>query len=184
MISKFILKLIGWKNIVSYPLHNLDKYLVIVIPHTSNWDFPLGLLSRAAINEDIKYLGKDSLFRFPFGFLFRWLGGYPVVRSKSTNYVETVVNLFNSKKRFAVCIAPEGTRKKVDKLKSGFYYMAHGANIPLILCSFDWKKKEIKYSEPFYTSGNYESDLPKIMKYFDGVEGKNPDDGINFNIQD
>ncbi len=180
MISKFILRIIGWKNIESFPLHTLDKYLVVVIPHTSNWDFPLGLLSRAAINVDIKYLGKDSLFRFPFGYLFRWLGGYPVVRSKSTNYVDTVVNLINSKEKFAVCISPEGTRKKVDKLKSGFYYMAHGAKVPLILCSFDWKKKEIKYSGPFYTSGDYEKDLPLIMQYFVGVEGKNPENGFTY----
>ncbi len=178
MFGKWILGLLGWKNTCLFPLDTLDKYLVVAIPHTSNWDFPLGLLSRDAIRQDVKYLGKESLFRFPFGFLFRWLGGYPVVRDKSTNYVDTVVALFNSKEKFAVCIAPEGTRKKVDKLKSGFYYMAHGAKVPLILCSFDWKKKEIIYSAPFYTTGDYEHDLPQIMKYFEGVVGKNPENGF------
>jgi 1-acyl-sn-glycerol-3-phosphate acyltransferase len=173
-LSKQILHLLGWKLEGKYPYH-LSKFVLIVIPHTSNWDFPLGLLVRKALRSDIKFLAKKSLFRFPFGSLFQWLGGYPVDRSRSQNFVDAVVEMIEKKKEMIVCIAPEGTRSKVEKLKSGFYYIARGAQIPILMVKFDYKEKVIGFAEPFLPPSTYEETLEKLMAYYKGVEGKFPE---------
>lgn len=149
--------------------------IIAVIPHTSNWDFVLGVLVRSAMKKDIKFLGKSSLFRPPYGWLFRMLGGYPVDRSKNTRLVDGVVDIFNQKERFAVAIAPEGTRKKVDRLRSGFYYIALGAKIPILLTAFDFGKKEVRFLDLFYPTGDREKDFDHIHQAFTGIEGKVPE---------
>lgn len=175
-ICSLILRLFGWKweqpNVSGIP-----KLLIVVIPHTSNWDFPIGILIRPVIRMDIKFLAKGSLFKWPYGALFKAMGGYPVDRSGNTKFVDAVVDLLNSKKEILICIAPEGTRKKVDRLKTGFYYIAQGANIPLMLCKFDWKNKIIGFSEAFMPSGNYQKDLKILEAYYHGVQGKIPELG-------
>ncbi|MBK6902845.1 MAG: 1-acyl-sn-glycerol-3-phosphate acyltransferase [Saprospirales bacterium] len=118
--SRFILRIFGWK-IHGWDPKLLDKYVVIVIPHTSNWDFPLGLLVRQAMDAPhLKFIGKDSLFRPPFGAIFRWLGGYPVDRSKRTHFVDSIVDLYNTQSRFVVVLSPEGSRKKWISSKPAF----------------------------------------------------------------
>jgi 1-acyl-sn-glycerol-3-phosphate acyltransferase len=176
-ISKFILKTIGWRLEVP-PKPWPDKYVMIVIPHTSNWDFPLGLLVRSAIGEDVRYVGKDSLFKPPFGTIFRWLGGIPVDRSKRNNFVDAVVYTIRTNESMKICIAPEGTRKRVDKLKTGFYYIARGAEVPIILCKFDYGHNLVGFSPPFYPTGDMEADFAHIYAYFDGVKGKNAEFGF------
>lgn len=173
-ISAFILKLLGWKVVGGVP-KDLKKLIIAVVPHTSNWDFPLGLLVRSAMNRDVKFIGKHTLFRPPYGFLFRWLGGYPVNRQASKNYVESVVEILNSKEEFALCLAPEGTRKRVDRLRTGFYHMAKQANIPIVLTRFDYGNKAVTFSEPFYTTEDQDADFDYINNYFSGVRGKNPE---------
>ncbi|PHN08308.1 lysophospholipid acyltransferase family protein [Flavilitoribacter nigricans] len=177
-VSKFILNTLGWR-LDLHPKPWPDKYIIIVIPHTSNWDFPLGLLVREAMDEDIRYVGKDSLFKSPFGFLFRWLGGIPVDRSRRNKFVDAVVDKFEESEHMKICIAPEGTRKRVEKLKTGFYYIAKGAEVPIIFCKFDYGKKVIGTSEPYYTTESMEADFAAIYEYFKGVEGKVP--GYSFN---
>lgn len=175
-ISAFILKVIGWRTTTAtWPLP--PSYVLIVIPHTSNWDFPLGLLVRSAMKLDVKYAGKASLFRPPFGAFFRWLGGYPVDRSKRSNFVDAVADVFRENKNFSLCIAPEGTRSRVDKLKTGFYYIAKGAGVPILLCKFDYAAREVSVSAPFYTTEDVEADFAFIDNYFRGVKGKNPEQG-------
>lgn len=176
-ISKFMLKLFGWKVILEYS-QLPDKYVFIALPHTSNWDFPLGLLVRSALGLDIKYVGKDVLFRPPFGWLFRWLGGYPVDRSQRTNYVDSVVDIYDNKPQFAICIAPEGTRKKVSQLRTGFYYIALGAGVPIVMARLDWGRKEVRISQPFFPSGDKEADFSAMLQYFQGVKGKHPELGF------
>jgi 1-acyl-sn-glycerol-3-phosphate acyltransferase len=170
-ISTRILDLLGWKIVGRIP-YQQKKFIVIVIPHTSNWDFPLGIIIRSAIGMDIKYLGKDSLFKFPQGILFRLLGGYPVDRSQKGNYVDAVVDIFDSKERFAIALAPEGTRKKVEEIKTGFYYIALGAKIPIFMVKFDYSTKQIIIGEAFYPTGDKDKDFAQIRKYFQGVKGK------------
>ena len=173
-INALLLKLLGWKVIVEGNLDELKKYIVVVVPHTSNWDFPLGLMVRSSIRQDIKFVGKRSLFKPPHGAVFRWLGGIPVDRSKSNNTVDATIDMFNNRSELAICIAPEGTRKKVDRLKSGFYYIARGANVAIVLCKFDFENKEVVFREPFYTTDDKEADMALIHDYFKNVRGKIP----------
>ncbi len=177
-ISKRLLKLFGWKITGQYPRH-LKKFIVVVMPHTSNWDFPVGLLVRSALKADIKYVAKDSLFRPPWGKLFRWLGGYPVNRDKRSRFVDAVIDLFNQKEAFIITLTPEGTRGKVDKLKTGFYYIALGARVPLVLTRMDWGNKEVHFSEPFYPTGDKDADFRFIVDHFKDVRGKNVGQGVD-----
>ncbi len=173
-LSKLILKAFGWKIEGKYP-DNVKKFIIAVIPHTSNWDFILGLLVRKALKKDIKFLGKSSLFKPPYGWLFRMLGGYPVNRKKSTKLVDAVVDIFNKKESFVVTLAPEGTRSKVERLRTGFYYIALGAKVPILLTAFDFEKKEVRFMELFYPEGNKEKDLQHIRDAFTGIKGRNPE---------
>ena len=166
----------GWKPPVE------KKYIMIAIPHTSNWDFPLGVLVRKVIGADVRFLGKSSLFKPPFGFIFYWLNGYPVERDKSTNFVDAVVKAYNSKESFVVQIAPEGTRKKVDKLKTGFYYIALKAKIPIMMVRFDWEKRIVAFSDMFYPSGDKEKDFEFIKAYFKDTRGKYPEQGWPYSL--
>ena len=175
-LSSIFCKLLGW-TVDGKNLEGVKKAVIIVIPHTSNWDFPIGLWIRKALNKDIKFIAKDSLFKAPFGGLFRSLGGYPVDRSGNLNFVDSVVRIFNNHDEFLISLAPEGTRKKVEKLKTGFYYIALEAKVPIIMCKFDWKNRKADFAPPFNPSGNYDQDLILIQDYFQGVEGKNPELG-------
>lgn len=177
-ISAWLLKFFGWKIIGKFPAE-FKKYVIAVAPHTSNWDFPLGLLVRSARRAKVVFIAKHTLFKFPHGFLFRWLGGYPVDRRKSHNFVDSVVKIFNSKEEFAIVMAPEGTRKKVENLKTGFYHIAKNAGIPIVLCKFDWGVKEVVFDEPFFPTDNEKKDFERIYAYFKGVQGKNPEFGIS-----
>ncbi|MCB0522838.1 MAG: 1-acyl-sn-glycerol-3-phosphate acyltransferase [Saprospiraceae bacterium] len=175
-LSTFLLRLWGWTIKGRYPTE-LPKVMLVVIPHTSNWDFPVGILTRSAIRADIKFIGKDSLFRPPFGWLFKWLGGYPVNRDKSSNFVQTMVDIYNKEPYFHTVISPEGTRSRVDKLKTGFYYIAKGGHAAIVLCKFDWGHREVVFGEPFYPTDDKEADFRRIDEYFKGVQGRNPEKG-------
>ena len=171
-LSAWILQSLGWRVVKPDTLPR--QYVIAVVPHTSNWDFPLGLLTRNAMGEDIKFVGKASLFRWPIGGLFRWLGGYPVDRSQRNNYTEAVADIFRREPDFRLAIAPEGTRSKVDKLKTGFYYIAKAAGVPLLLCAFDYDKREVRISEPFFPTDDTEADFAHIYDFWKGVQSKNP----------
>lgn len=170
-LSNWILHLFGWK-VTGYPEPKPRKVVIAVVPHTSNWDFPLGLLIRKAVGVDIKYLGKHTLFIPPLGWLFRWLGGYPVDRRKNHNLVDAVVDIFDRHDDFVISIAPEGTRKRVNQLKTGFYFIAKKASIPILLCSFNYKSKTVSFGPLFYPGDDAEKDLNEISDHFRGIPGK------------
>ncbi len=172
--SKAFLKLWGWKILGHHP-HEVDKAICAVVPHTAWQDFPLGLLVRSAMKANIRFLGKKSLFKFPFGRLMRSLGGYPVDRSKSTNFVDAVAQIFNEHEQFYVSIAPEGTRKKVEKLKTGYYWIAKQAKAAIIMVSFDYGKKEVVFHKPFFPTDNAEEDMAYLETLVSGIEGKVPE---------
>ncbi len=159
-----IYKALGWQVLGQAP--TVPKALWAVVPHTSNWDFPVGLWLREELGINIGFLAKSSLFTWYTGWLFRALGGTPVYRDKSRNMVDAVVATFNQHERLHVAISPEGTRKNVDQLKTGFYYMALGAKIPLILVGWSLKQGRIYISEPFYVSGDLDSDLEKMAAFY------------------
>ena len=163
-------KITGWKINSEIP-RELKKYIIAVAPHTSNFDFSIGLMARGVLGMRAHYLGKKSLFRFPFGILFRALGGIPVDRSKSHNMVDQIARIAKERKGFILAIPPEGTRKKVEKWRSGFYFMAFKAEIPIIFTQLDWGRHQVNFLKPFIPSGNFESDLPIMQKYFEGIKG-------------
>lgn len=175
MISKFIFKtILGWKLVGDFP-KDIKKYVVIAAPHTSWQDFPIGILARNTSGIKINFIGKDSLFKGPFGFFFRSLGGTPVDRSKSNNLVDAIVNVFNEKEVFRLALSPEGTRKKTTKWKTGFYYIAKGAKVPIVMATLDFKNKQVKFSDPYYTTDNKEKDFEYFKSFFSSDMAKKTD---------
>ena len=171
-LSKFIFKrILGWKLVGNFPKY-LKKYVVIAAPHTSWQDFPIAILARNYTGEKINFIGKSSLFSGPFGFIFRALGGTPVDRSQSSNMVDAIVQIFDNKEEFRLGISPEGTRKKVAKWKTGFYYIAKGAKVPIVMATLDFENKQIKFSEPYDTTDDKEKDFNHFDNFFKGVKGK------------
>ena len=174
-ITRFIFyTLLGWKTVGSFP-RELKKYVIIGAPHTHWFDFLVGLAIKFAEGLPANYIGKASLFKPPFGFFFKWLGGTPIDRSKSNNKVDAIVNVFNAHENFILALSPEGTRKKVDHWKTGFYYIAKGANVPIVMFTFNFKDKEIKISEPYYLTDNMDEDFKNFHKFYEGVQGKIPE---------
>ena len=171
-------KLIGWKIVGRFD-PALKKFIIIVAPHTSNWDFVIGVMARSILKlTQGSFLGKSQLFKWPHGFIFKALGGYPVDRTKHNNWVEAAVELYNSKDEFVMALAPEGTRRKVDRIKTGFYHIAEQAKIPIYMVGFDYAKKTIFIEEPFHPTGDKEADLQKIMAYFKTISGRHPEQGL------
>ena len=173
-LSKLILKLWAWKITGRYP-YEIDKKIFIVAPHTSNWDFPLGILTRNAVNDKIKFIGKKSLFKAPHGWLFYAMGGIPVDRTGRNSFVQSVVKLFSERKRLAIALAPEGTRKKVEKFKTGYYYIAVQANVPIVPTVLNWEKREIQFLDPIYLSGDADRELTEVEAIFSSYRGKRAD---------
>ncbi|HEX5003037.1 MAG TPA: lysophospholipid acyltransferase family protein [Bacteroidia bacterium] len=176
-VYAFLFWLTGWK-IKGSINPDLQKYVMVVAPHTSNIDFFVGLAARSLMKIDTKYVAKKELFVFPFGWIFRALGGYPVDRSKSHNFVDAVADLFNKKERFSICLTPEGTRSYAPKWKTGFYYIALKAEVPIVMVAFNYQKKEVVAEPPFWPSGDEERDIEKMKTYFRNVPGKHPEKGV------
>ena len=166
-------KIMKWEQSGKFP--EVDKCVVIVVPHTSWVDFVVGLIVRKVLNKEFNYIGKKSLFRPPFGWYFRKMGGTPIDRSKSSDTVSLIAEEFHKRDVFRLALAPEGTRKKVSEWKSGFYYIALTAEVPIVLVAFDYGKKQLKISEPHFPTGDYQADLPDYTSFYKGVQGKVPE---------
>ena len=173
-IYRFIFfNLLGWKICGSID-EKIKKCILMVMPHTSNFDFFIGLFSRGIIGMEMNFVGKKELFVFPFGCYFKSIGGAPIDRSGGRNIVDSIVAIFNSRDIFRLAISPEGTRKKVTELRTGFYYIALKANVPIIPVAFDYSKKEVKIGSPVLVTGDYNKDINLIMNNFKDVKGKYP----------
>jgi 1-acyl-sn-glycerol-3-phosphate acyltransferase len=168
-LAILILRLIGWTSIgnkVSVP-----KYVLIGAPHTSNWDFPLMLLVVLELRLQLFWMGKHTLFPFPFSGLTKWLGGIPINRVKSHNTVHDIVGQFKSNDNFVVLVPPEGTRRKVSKWKTGFYHIANNAGVPILMGYLDAEKKEAGFANFFYPTGELESDMKEIRSFYAPKKG-------------
>ena len=175
LIYKFIfLRLMGWK-IVGEIDKKLEKCVFIVIPHTSWFDFFIGIFTRGIIGVELNWLGKKELFGFPLGWYFRYMGGAPLDRKGGLNMVDSIAQVFENRKIFRLGLSPEGTRKKVTELKTGFYYIAEKANVPIIPVAFNYGKKEVNFGSPFYTTGDIDGDLKIVLPHFKDVLGKIPE---------
>jgi 1-acyl-sn-glycerol-3-phosphate acyltransferase len=177
-LSRWLLKLWGWKVTGQYP-YEIDKVVIIVAPHTSNWDFPVGVMVNSGYKLHANYVGKHTLFRPPFGALFRYLGGIPVDRTKQGgNFVAATAAAFGREQRIHLVIAPEGTRKKVERFKSGFYHIARTANVPICLCTFNWQTRCVNFDPQLFYPGNDEkADMEWLWNYYKDIPGKNPELG-------
>lgn len=156
-----------------------DKCVIAVVPHTSNWDFPTGVAVRHLLDEKVHFVAKDALFRWPFGAIFRKLGGLPVDRSQRNNFVQAIADMFNNRRTFRLALAPEGTRSKVTSLKSGFYFIAKKAGVPIILCAFDWGKGEVRFNKPFYPTDDQKADFDYFYEYFENATGYRPENSFS-----
>jgi 1-acyl-sn-glycerol-3-phosphate acyltransferase len=172
-LYKFIyFRLLGWKLTGTID-PSIKKSIVMVMPHTSNLDFFIALLVRGIMDVEINFVGKKELFAFPLGYYFRSVGGAPLDRTGGKNNVDATAEVFSKQETFRLALSPEGTRKKVTELRTGFYYIALKATVPIIPVAFDFGKKEVKVGDPFTVTGNYEADMKVILPFFKGVTGIN-----------
>ena len=172
-VARFIFfKTLGWRFNGTFP--NIKKCVVIVVPHTSWHDFYIGLFVRKIIGVSIHFVAKKELFRPPFGWYFRSVGGTALDRTPGQNKVQAIASLFEKKTEFRLAIAPEGTRKKVQQWKTGFYYIAKEAEVPIVMIAFDYGKKEIKIANAFYPTDSLETDFEFMRRFYKGVVGKIP----------
>ncbi len=166
------LQIAGWRFEGAMP--NLTRFVVIVAPHTSNWDFLIGLLSKWALGLKAGWLGKDSLFRPPLGWFMRANGGIPVDRHNRHNVVEQSVHAFQSRDAFVLVLAPEGTRKKVSGWRSGFWHVAKAAGVPICCVAFDWEHKVVRLGPTtMATENDAVEGIARFRGYFAGVRGYN-----------
>lgn len=177
-LAKFIyFKLLGWKVVgnVNMSRDTVKKAVIIAVPHTSWHDFYIGVLLRKVLNIKTNFIAKKELFVGPIGWYLKAIGGAPIDRQTKENKVEAIAKLFAQKEEFRMTLAPEGTRKKVDKWKTGFYYIAKEAKVPIIMFTLDFGKKENRISEPFYPTDDMEADFEFMHNFYKGVVGKKPE---------
>jgi 1-acyl-sn-glycerol-3-phosphate acyltransferase len=167
-----LMSVFGWR--IAADLPNLPKFVLVGAPHTSNWDFLLTMATQFALGVRISWLAKRSLFRWPFGGVMSWLGGVAVNRSsRSSGIVEQTVEAFNSRDKFIIAVMPEGTRSRVSRWKTGFYRIAEGANVPVVLVRFDYGRKVMGIGPTIEPTGDVEADMMLIQSYYQDVKGKN-----------
>jgi len=166
LLGRLILKLWGWKIEGDDPGKRHKKLIYVVIPHTSNWDFILGIATKWALPLEIKWLGKDALFRWPYGWFFRALDGLPVVRNKNQKLVDNIVDTFNQRETMRIVIPAEGTRGPVDRIKTGFFHIAKNANVPISFMRIRADIKTLELSDVIPMTGELEKDLATLNDHF------------------
>lgn len=173
-IARGLLSLAGW-TLVDQPPERPPKYVLIGAPHTSNWDFPLGMLGLIGLGITRNWVGKHTLFRPPIGWLMRALGGVPLDRTKRHNFVEQVVAAFDRSDEMVIALTPEGTRSYTPCWKTGFYYIALGAAVPIILGFIDYPRKRVGLGPVFRPSGNLDTDMERIRDFYADKTGRRPE---------
>ena len=172
-LGRAVLGISGWKIIGKIP--NEERVIVIAAPHTSNWDFILGISALFALNVNIKWLGKHSIFLPGIAWFFKWLGGIPVNRKNPNSLIEYVVQTVKKEKGLMIGMAPEGSRKKTKRWKSGFLRIANQTNSKIVFLSIDAPFKTLKIGEIYTPSGNTEQDINFVMDYYKQFKGINPE---------
>lgn len=172
-ISLILLKMLGWKATGKLPEEK--KYILIVAPHTSNWDLFYGIILAFAMKVDARYIAKNELFRGPFSILMTWSGAIPVDRSSHHHIVEQMASAFREREKFVLALAPEGTRHRKDSWKSGFYHIALDAHVPILLAFIDYASKTGGAGPLIHPTGNLEQDMGVIRDFYLTVKGKHPE---------
>ena len=172
-LSLLILRLKGWKIEGELP-PGADKAVLIAAPHTSNWDLPYTLMTGFALRLNLYWMGKESIFRVPFGAFMRWLGGIAVDRSKSNNLVAASVEAIRAAAGpLQLVVPPEGTRSKTRYWKTGFYHIALGAGVPIVMAYMDYAEKRAGLGPVFHPTGDVERDMESIKAFYAPFKGRN-----------
>ena len=172
-IGRFSMAASGWSYEGNFP--DEPKFIIAIVPHTSNIDFPVGVNVILSMGLRLEFMGKKSLFWEPQGTILRWFGGVPVDRNAPGGSVGSAIEQFNNRDKFVLVITPEGTRGRVDKWKTGFYRIAHGASIPIVPAGFDYGTKTIKIGRPLWTSGDMEADFAKLREFYADIQARYPE---------
>lgn len=172
-LGLFLLRMFGWR--ISGDLPNVARAVVIVAPHTSNWDGLFGLSAIQALKLRVNVLGKDALFVGPLGWLLRSMGVIPVDRSSPQGMVRQIVARFHSSPTLFLAVAPEGTRHAAERWKTGFYQIAFEAGVPIVLVAFDYSRREVRIIGSLQPSGDQEADLERIYACYRGIPARNPE---------
>jgi 1-acyl-sn-glycerol-3-phosphate acyltransferase len=180
--ARIILKIIGWKVLSGVP-DGVKKAVVVMAPHTSNWDFVIGRLAFASLGVRIYLMIKKEAFFFPVGPILRALGGIPVDRRHSQNTVKTIGQHFEEKEKFYLIITPEGTRKRVERWKKGFYFIAQNAQVPILPGYLDYRKKEGGIGPMIIPTGDFEKDFAQIQDFYRGKHARHPEK-FNLSVSD
>jgi len=172
LFGHIFLKLFGWKTAGEYP--RADKFVLLAAPHTSNWDLAFMIAISFVYGVRLRWMGKHTLFTPPFGYFMRWLGGLPIERHKRSNMVHKMIEHFENNAKLALTIPPEGTRKRSEYWKSGFYRIAQGANVPVIPCFLDYKNKSGGLGPAINLSDNLTLDMDKFRAFYADKTAKFP----------
>ena len=172
-VCRGLLHALGWRLIGDLP--HVDKTVIVFYPHTSNWDFVIGLLALFGLNVPVTWAGKDNLFRWPFGGMWRALGGIPVNRREHTGFVAQMTAEFAQRKSMMLAIAPEGTRQRTEYWKSGAYRVALAAGVPLGLAFIDFAAKEVGVGGMLRLTGNADTDFAALRAFYSGKVARHPE---------
>ncbi len=172
-MSSAFLKLGGWRIEGDWP--TFDKMVLVAAPHTSNWDGINMLAAAGYYRVRLRWMGKKSLTQGPFGWFIKALGCVPIDRSQSNDVVGAMKEAFAAEERMVLAIPPEGTRSAVREWKSGFYHIAVGANVPIVLSVLDYGKRRVKLAAVVFPTGDYEGDLALIQAHYADAQGKHRD---------
>ena len=173
LLGRLAMRLTGWTFRGALP--ELPKYVIVVAPHTSNWDFPVGVAALFATDLEAHWFGKESLFRGPMGIGMRLLGGRPVRRDTPDGVVAEMAAAVAPAPRFVIALAPEGTRRQVDHWRTGFYRIAEAADIPIVPVSFDWSRREIGIHAPMRATGDLRHDVAALQALYEPRMARHPD---------
>lgn len=172
-LARAAARLLGWRFAGHLP--ELRKMVIIAAPHTSNWDFPVGIMFMYASGFQVNFFGKDTLFRPPLGWLMRWLGGKPVDRSSPRGVVAETVRAIREAPAFTLALAPEGTRKRVAQWRTGFWHVAKEAGIPIVLGYFDYSAREVGFGPIIWPGDDLDHDLAEIQAFYRTKRAKRPE---------
>jgi 1-acyl-sn-glycerol-3-phosphate acyltransferase len=174
VLGKVLLRLAGWRVEGALPAW-ADRAVVIAAPHTTNWDLPYMLAVSWVLGVRPRWLGKRELFRTPFGWLMRWLGGIPVDRSRRGNLVEEAAALLRAADRLFLVVPPSGTRSRAPHWKSGFYHIARAARVPIVCAFLDYDRRVGGIGPVFVPSGDLGADMDRLRLFYRDVRGKYPE---------
>jgi len=181
-IGRFWMQALRWDVVGKVP--EGGKFVLIGSPHTSNWDFPFSLLSLYVYRLKASWIGKDTLFKKPFGWFMRWLGGISVNRDDQHGAVDQIAQKYKESSKLVIAIAPSGTRKKKEYWKSGFYWIANTAKVPILCGYLDYGRREICIGLCFIPTGDIKKDMDRIRDFYKGIQGKYPEKMTRIRLKD